>query len=234
MTTAHAADQLDTITERWTTLADRAGDRPTTTWPPAMGITRLLSEQERQEQAAERLDTAPDAPGPRPAPVDVNILDVMTTIETGLLEAADAIAERVQRPGYRAQTGRGWTDEAHREIALLAMKDAADPRRWKLTGQRTAPDAAEWLAQRLRDQPGPFRPLNETERELVAAVAATAAELLQRTLGDARQRTDIPHPCPMPCGGQLVVEGGDGQPPVVLCEDCGRTWRETEAPGDAA
>ncbi|MFB7776897.1 hypothetical protein [Streptomyces bauhiniae] len=227
--TAAAADQLDTITERWATLADRAGDRPATTWPPAMGITRLMSEEERAEQAAERLDTDPDAPGPRPAPIDVNVLDVMTTIETGLLEAADAIAERVQRPAYRAQTGRGWTDNAHRELALLAARDSADPRRWRLTGQRTAPDAAEWLALRLRDQPGPFRPLDQMERELVAAVAATAAELLRKTLGDARQRTVVPHPCPMPCGGQLVVEGGDGEPPLVLCEDCGRTWTEGEA-----
>ncbi|MEU0332201.1 hypothetical protein [Streptomyces sp. NPDC006193] len=226
-----AADDLDTITERWTTLQERAGTRPTTTWPPAMGITRLLTEEERAAQAAERADTNPDAPGPRPAPVDVNVLDVMTTIETGLITAADWLASRVQRPAFKAPTGHGWSDDVHRAAVLLAAKDAADPRRWQYTGQRTAPDAAEWLALRLRDQPGPFRKLDEAERQAVAEVAAAGAELIRKTLGDARRREAVPHPCP-PCGGQLVVEGGDGAPPVLLCEDCGRTW--TEAPSDAA
>lgn len=229
-----AADDLDTITERWDTLADAAGQRPTTTWPPAMGITRLMSDEERQEQAAERADTNPDAPGPRPAPVNVDVLDVMTVIETGVVTAADWLAERVQRPAFRAPTGHGWSDDVHRAAVLLATKDAADPRRWRFTGQRSAPDAAEWLACRLRDQSGPFRRLDDGERQAVAEVAAAGAELIRRTLGDARRTTPLPHPCPMPCGGQLVVEGGDGAPPLVRCEDCGRTWTEAEAPSDAA
>ncbi|MET8765498.1 hypothetical protein [Streptomyces sp. NPDC004658] len=227
-----AADDLDTITERWTTLQERAGTRPTTAWPPAMGITRLLTDEERAEHAAERADTNPDAPGPRPAPVDIDVLDVMTTIETGLVTAADWLASRVQRPLFKAPTGQGWSDDVHRAAVLLAAKDAADPRRWRFTGQRSAPEAAEWLALRLRDQPGPFRKLDEGERQAVAEVAASGAELLRKTLGDARRREAVPQPCPVPCGGQLVVEGGDGAPPVVLCEDCGRTW--TEAPSDAA
>ncbi|MYW48858.1 hypothetical protein [Streptomyces sp. SID161] len=223
-----AADDLDTITDRWTTLQERAGTRPSTTWPPAMGITRLMTDEERADQAAERADTAPDAPGPRPTPVDVNVLDVMTTIETGLVTAADWLANRIQRPAFTAPTGRGWNDDTHRAAVLLAAKDAADPRRWTYTGARTAPDAAEWLALRLRDAPGPFRRLDEGERQAVAAVASSGAELIRKTLGDARQRTTVPHPCPG-CAGQLVVEGGDGTPPVVLCEDCGRTWTETTA-----
>ncbi|MBL1108014.1 hypothetical protein JK361_26075 [Streptomyces sp. 5-8] len=227
-----AADDLDTITERWTTLQERAGTRPTSTWPPAMGITRLMTDEERADQAAERADTAPDAPGPRPTPVDIDVLDVMTTIETGLITAADWLASRVQRPAFKAPTGHGWSDDTHRAAVLLAAKDAADPRRWKYAGPRTAPDAAEWLALRLRDAPGPFRRLDEGERQAVAEVAASGVELLRKTLGDARRRETVPHPCPMPCGGQLVVEGGDGAPPKVLCEDCGRTW--TEVPSDAA
>jgi hypothetical protein len=227
-----AADDLDTITERWTTLQDRAGDRPTTTRPPAMGITRLLDDEERQALVDEHADTNPDAPGPRPVPVDLDVLDIMTTIETGLVTAADWLAERVQRPAFRAPTGHGWSDDVHRAAVLLAAKDAADPRRWKFTGQRSAPNAAEWLACRLRDQPGPFRKLDEGERQAVTEIAASGAELIRRTLGDARRTQAVPEPCPMPCGGQLVVEGGDGEPPVVRCEDCARTW--TEAPSDAA
>ncbi|MFI7014407.1 hypothetical protein [Streptomyces sp. NPDC050164] len=230
MTTA--ADDLDTITERWPTLHEAAGTRPTTTWPPAMGITRLMTEEERQEQAAERADTNPDAPGPRPTPIDVDVLDVMTTIETGLLTTADWLAERVQRPAFRATTGRGWSDDVHRQVVLLAAKDAADPRRWKYTGQRDAPTAAEWLSLRLRNAPGPFRALDEGERQAVENVARMGVELLRRTLGEARRKEAVPHPCPQPCGGQLVVEGGDGAPPVVRCEDCGRTW--TEAAADVA
>ncbi|WP_435643382.1 hypothetical protein ACR9VJ_18215 [Streptomyces sp. H49] len=227
-----AVDDLDTITDRWATLQERAGTRPATTWPPAMGITRLMTEEERAEQAAERADTAPDAPGARPAPVDVDVLDIMRTIETGLITAADWVASRVQRPPFQAPTGRGWSDDVHRASVLLAAKDAADPRRWKYTGQRTAPEAAEWLALRLRGGAGPFRGLDEGERRAVAEVAASGAALIRKALGDARQRTAVPQPCPLPCGGQLVLEGGDGAPPVVLCEDCGRTW--TEAPSDAA
>ncbi|MGX1223169.1 hypothetical protein [Streptomyces ambofaciens] len=221
-----AADDLDTITERWAALEEAAGTRPTTTWPPAMGISRLMSEEEQAERAAERADSNPDAPGPRPTPVNVDVLDVMTTIETGLVTTADWLAERVQRPALSWATGRGWSDDVHRQAVLLSTKDAADPRRWRYTGQRSAAAAAEWLALRLRAAPGPFRQLDEGERQAVENVARMGAELIGRTLGDARRREPVPHPCPLPCGGQLVVEGGDGEAPVVRCEDCGRTWTE--------
>ncbi|MFE7977631.1 hypothetical protein [Streptomyces shenzhenensis] len=61
---------LDTVVDRWPALQERAGTRPTTSRPPAMGVARLMS-VERQEYEAERADTSPDAPAPRPAPVDV-------------------------------------------------------------------------------------------------------------------------------------------------------------------
>ncbi|WP_282795159.1 hypothetical protein [Streptomyces sp. CC224B] len=224
-----AADDLDTITERWTALEEAAGTRPTTTWPPAMGIARILDDEQRQALAEERADTNPDAPGPRPAPVDIDVLDVMTTIEQGLITTADWLASRVQRPVVTAATGRGWGDELHRQVALLAARDGADPRRWRFTGQRDAPAAAEWLALRVRVAPGPFRALDDGEQQAVARVAAMGAELIRRTLGEERRREAVPEPCPAPCGGQLVVEGGDGAPPVVSCEDCGRTWTETVA-----
>ncbi|MGW4728883.1 hypothetical protein ACWEQC_06830 [Streptomyces shenzhenensis] len=217
---------LDTVVDRWPALQERAGTRPTTSWPPAMGVARLMSEEERQEHAAERADTAPDAPGPRPAPVDVNVLDVMTTVDTGLVTAADWLASRIQREPIKTPTGKGWGDEAHKAVVLLAAKDAADPARWKLTGQRSAPAAARWLAGRLANRPGPCRQLDNGERQAVAEVARMASELMRRVLGDARRMTPVPQPCPAPCGGQLVVEGGDGEPPVVRCEDCGRTWAE--------
>ena len=222
---------LETVIDRWPALQERAGTRAATSWPPAMGISRLMSEEERQELADERADTNPDAPGPRPAPVDVDVLDVMTTVETGLVTAADWLASRIQREPVTAPTGRGWSDDAHKTAVLLAAKDAADPARWRFTGQRTTPAAAAWLADRLATRPGPCRPLDDGERGAVIEVARMASELVGRTLGDARRVEDVPHPCPQPCGGQLVVEGGDGTPPVVRCTSpgCGRTWTETEA-----
>ncbi|MDX3831368.1 hypothetical protein [Streptomyces europaeiscabiei] len=222
---------LETVSDRWSTLEERAGTRPTTSWPPAMGITRLMSDEERQELAEERADTNPDAPGPRPAPVDVDVLDVMTTVETGLVTAADWLASRIQREPVKAPTGKGWGDEAHRAAVLLAAKDTADPARWRFTGQRTATAAAEWLAARLADRPGPFRRLDDGERGAVVEVARMASELVRRSLGDARRVEPVPHPCPHPCGGQLVVEGGDGEAPIVRCTErhCGRTWTETVA-----
>ncbi|MGD6761378.1 hypothetical protein ACOKM5_20805 [Streptomyces sp. BH097] len=220
-----AADDLATITDRWPSLAEAAGTRPVTGWPPIMGIARILDDEERAQYAAERADTAPDAPGPRPTPVDVDVLDVMNTIEQGLCTTADWLASRVQRPVMTVPTGRGWSDEAHRQAVLAAAKDAADPRRWKYQGERTAIAAAVWLAFRLADAPGPFRALDEGERLAVEKVAAMGVELLHRTLGEQRRTEPVPQPCPV-CRGQLVVEGGDGLPPVVRCEDCGRSWKE--------
>ncbi|WP_445524775.1 hypothetical protein [Streptomyces cyslabdanicus] len=217
---------LDTVTDRWTTLEERAGTRPTTSWPPAMGITRLMSDEERQELADERADTNPDAPGPRPAPVDVDVLDVMTTVTTGLTTAADWLASRIQREPIKAPAGKGWGDQAHKAAVLLAAKDAADPARWRFTGQRSATTAAQWLSDRLAQRPGPCRQLDDGERQAVAEVARMAAELVRLALGDARRKTPVSEPCPAPCRGQLVVEGGDGEPPVVRCEDCGRTWTD--------
>ncbi|MEU1155741.1 hypothetical protein ABZ369_22370 [Streptomyces sp. NPDC005918] len=224
----NAADDLDTITERWAALAEAAGTRPVTGWPPVMGVALILNAEQREEHAAERADTAPDAPGPRPVPVDVDVLDVMRTIEDGLCTTADWLASRVQRPPLGAATGRGWSDDVHRQALLLAAKDGADPRRWSYRGERTAPAAAEWLALRVRAAAGPFRALDVGELEAVAKVAAMGAALIARALGEERRRVPVPHPCPT-CGGQLLVEGGDGQPPVVRCEDCGRAWKDRTA-----
>ncbi|MEV5606988.1 hypothetical protein [Streptomyces sp. NPDC052225] len=220
-----AADDLDAITERWPALAEAAGTRPVTSWPPVMGVARILDDEQREQLAAERADTAPDAPGPRPVPVNVSVLDVMRTIEDGLCTTADWLASRVQRPVMTVPTGRGWSDEAHRQAVLAAAKDAADPRRWKYQGERSAQAAAEWLAVRLAGAPGPFRALDDGEQQAVARVAAMGAELIRKTLGEERRKEPVPHPCPA-CRGQLVVEGGDGLPPVVHCEDCGRTWKD--------
>lgn len=223
-----AADDLDTITERWPALAEAAGTRPVTGWPPVMGVARILDAEQRAQHAAERADTAPDAPGPRPVPVDVDVLDVMRTVEEGLCTMADWLASRVQRPPLHAAAGRGWRDDIHRQVLLLAAKDEADPRRWRYQGERTAPDAAEWLALRVRGAAGPFRALDEGELLAVAEVATMGATLIFRALGEERRKTPVPHPCPA-CEGQLLVEGGDGQPPLVRCQDCGRMWKDRNA-----
>ncbi|WP_307076659.1 hypothetical protein [Streptomyces canus] len=62
-----------------------------------------MSDEERQEFAEERADTNQDAPGARAAPVDV--LDLMTTVEAGLVTAADRLASRIQREPIKGPTG---------------------------------------------------------------------------------------------------------------------------------
>lgn len=219
------AEDLDTIADNWPALRDMLGGRPTTTWPPAMGVSRLLDDQERAERAAERADTAPDAPGPRPVPVDVDVLDTMTAVTAELVDLADQLAARIQRPvlSLSVTTGQGWTDDLHRAAVLLTAQDSADVRRWRYVGQRTVSDAAEWIAARYQASAGPFRPLTEGERARVEQVAAGGAARVRRALGLARRTTPAPYPCPA-CRGSLVVEGGDGEPPAVRCEEDGCGW----------
>src|SRR5690606_1321363 len=95
------------------------------------------------------------------APLNLDALDAARTTELALLGTADHIATVAQRPAVTVTTRQGWTDDLHRQAALLAARDQADPRRWSLTdtATRTPVHAAVWLQQRLDGLPGPFRPL---------------------------------------------------------------------------
>ncbi|WP_069887061.1 hypothetical protein [Streptomyces luteocolor] len=63
-----------------------------------------------------------------------------------------------------------------------------DPRRRRYTGQRTAPYAALWLLARIERAGGPFTPLTDPQRSRIGAVAAGAAEHVERALDIATQR----------------------------------------------
>ncbi|MBL1100119.1 hypothetical protein [Streptomyces coffeae] len=175
-----------------------------------------------------RPDRDQPGPGASPAPISVDVLDVMREVEAELVHCADVIASQIQRPAMaRAPRGAGWTAEEIARRNQLAAQDAADPRRWRYPGARSAVYAAAWLLARLEGVSGPFLPLGPLHAVRITAVAAQAAARVETALRIARQAVAVDWPCPA-CRGVLEVHGGDGQPPAVQCADCGRTWRERE------
>ncbi|MFT2014626.1 hypothetical protein ACMA1D_02075 [Streptomyces sp. 796.1] len=228
MTPANTLTQLHHIISRWGDLHDALTEHQARQWPPVMGISRLvLDDDARDAYRAERADTNPDAPGPRPMPISADILDTIRAIEDALVHCADVIAAEIQRPAMpRAPRGAGWTPAEIEQRDQLAAEDAADPRRWRYPGTRSAPYAAAWLAARLEAGPGPFLPLGAIRVGRIARVADAAVGRLDRALREARRTTSAGRPCPACRGDRLEVHGGDGQPPAVQCADCGRTWTE--------
>lgn len=73
--------------------------------------------------------------GERPAPLRIPVLDTMCAVEAALVECADVTGAEVQRSpmGLLPKTYPA-ADRTRRE--LLAMKDAADLRRWRYDGHR--------------------------------------------------------------------------------------------------
>ncbi|NUH35290.1 hypothetical protein HUF15_00650 [Streptomyces samsunensis] len=249
-----AAQHLQTVIDRWSDLADALTTRQQTTWPPTMGVQQLiLDDDARAAHTAERLDTAPDAPGTRPVPLDLDIYDTMRHVEAELIHCADVIASQIQRPPMTpGPRGAGWTPAEIARRDQLPAADAADPRRWtwpRLAEDaedhrrppgpgrerlaRTAIGAAAWLAGRVENSPGPFLPLGPTRAASITAVAVAAAARVETALRIARRAAAVDWPCPA-CRGQLEVHGGDGQPPAVKCAGCGRTWRPSEEEPTAA
>ncbi|WP_435173268.1 hypothetical protein [Actinacidiphila sp. bgisy145] len=221
---ADAAAHLATVIRLWPDLADALVARQQATWPPTMGVARLLDADEREHAAAHRyLDRDPAQLGEVPAPIRLDLLDTMREVEQHLVHTADIVAAEVQRPAM-SRAPRHWlaADRARRD--QLAAADAADPRRWRYPGARTAPLAAAWLTARLAGAPGPFLRLNSRHRAAIETTARRAADRIETSLEMARRTTAVRWPCPH-CRGQLTVSGGDGQPPAVRCEDCGWTRR---------
>lgn len=220
-----AAAHLATVIRLWPDLADALVARQQATWPPTMGVARLVDRERDEYAAAHRyLDRRTDQLGETPAPIRLDIVDTMRTIEAELVHRADIIAAEVQRPAM-SRAPRHWlaADRARRDD--LAARDAADPRRWRYPGHRDAPTAAAWLAGRLAGDPGPFLKLAIRHRDAIQRTAARAASAIETALEMERRTTNVRWPCPH-CRGQLVVQGGDGTAPAVMCDDCGRTWRE--------
>ncbi|MFP8960015.1 hypothetical protein ACLIYP_05495 [Streptomyces nanhaiensis] len=226
---------LQTVITGWPHLADMLDTHTAAPWPPA---GRYTDYEQALLDAARPLGTVREleVPAGQP-PLNLDVVDTARTVTIALTETADRIASAVQRAPLSVDMGRGWSDQVHQQAALLAAKDAADPRRWPYDPtdpRRTAVFAAVWLQQRLDDpspQDGPFRPLTTQQVERIARVAAEAARRIDTVLATARRRERLPMACPHCRKARLTVEGGDGQPPAVQCGACGwtRTTQETAA-----
>jgi len=224
-TTTH----LTTVIRHWPDLQDALG-APTLHNGFGIGLQgHLAALTDRDLMDAhlsrldERADSAPDAPGERPAPLRTTILDTMTEVEAALVDCADQLAAHIQRtPMTRAPRDWPAADRARRN--QLADQDANDPRRWKWTGKRTAPFAALWLYARLTQPGGPFTPLTDRHREAVASVARSCADRVERALDIAAQSRTLEQRCA--CGGAIDVHGGEGRQPLAHCTGCGRIWSE--------
>lgn len=219
-----AAAHLTVVITHWPDLADALTARQNSTWPPAMGITAAIRDQDDRDDAAElrALERNPEQLGVTAAPIRIDVYDTMRAVEADLVHLADVTAAQVQRTSM-THAPLHWPRRDREQRNLLADGDALDPRRWRYHGTRTAVQAAGWLIRRLDGQAGPFRRLTDDERARITRVASEAAERVERALEIARRSSSVDRPCPH-CRGELVVSGGDGQPPMVRCENCGRTW----------
>ncbi|MFD0572673.1 hypothetical protein ACFQ0T_29970 [Kitasatospora gansuensis] len=175
----------------------------------------------QQTAAVEHAERTAAAPGVRPAPLRVSVLDTITVLETQLLELADQIAGAVQRPAFTIRSASP-LDEVARSVALMGARDAADPRRWRfnMTPNRDGQHAASWLADRLTGPAGPFRALNDTEHAQVSTVARSVRRRFDSALGDAPRRSPTGRECD--CGGKYdVVAHAGGADAAVQCDRCG-------------
>lgn len=234
-TTAH---HLRTITLRWTDLNDALGSTGTATWPPAGRMTDYLANLDHADEelaeaarwqaayARQFLDRDPSQVGETRPPLRIAILDTMRTVEAALVTTADQVAAVVQRsPMPFAPSSWPAADRARRD--QLARADAADLRRWRYTGKRTAMYAGLWLLARIERAPGPFIALPDTQARLIANVAAGACERVERALDIASRTAPLARPCP-DCGGRIEMHGGAGASPVAHCTACGHVWSGQE------
>lgn len=226
---------LTTVIRHWTDLRDALG-APNKVAAFGVGLRGYLAALDRideQQTEAERqlardrrlLERDPSQIGERPTPFRIAIFDTMQAVHADLLECADATAASVQRePMGPLPASYPEADRARR--AVLAMRDAHDPRRWKWTGPRpTAPLTALWLLGRVQGAPGPFHRLTARQADYIAAVARDAANRVEAALDIAAQLAPITKPCPE-CGGRIQVRGGAGASPLAHCTRCGRIWSE--------
>lgn len=226
-TTSPAATYLTLIVYHWDDLTTALAAPNTSTWPPA-GLRHHLHTTSNAEERAYRtahryLDRRPDQLGATAAPIRIGIIDTMRNVETNLRYCADTLAAEIQRPPMTGAPAH-WlpADRARRD--QLAAADLADPRRWNWRGTpRSAPTTAAWLLARVEGHGGPFLPLAGRHRDHITKTAAAGAHAIEDALELARHSTPVDRPCPH-CRGRLMVLGGDGEDPVVECQDCERKW----------
>lgn len=231
------ANHLQHLINHWTDLQAALGTNQADTWPPVMGIARLHEHLRADEAAVElrALERSPEQLGATAAPLRIAILDTMATLDRRLVDAADIIADHVQRPAASGKVRvAGPGDDVALALSTLVLKDEVDVRRWSFTDprHRTAPFAAAWLLARHDGAPGPFAKLTPLHQTAIATAARWAADQVDQALEMTRRTQVLDRPCPH-CRGVLRIEGGDGQGPAVKCCGCGRTWTE-QAPSDAA
>lgn len=225
-----AQDNLRHIATQWPALRELLQTRTPSTWPPAGRMAdhqRNLDQDDEatellhQQAQAERAERTALAPGTRPAPLRVSVLDTVTELETELLELADAIASAVQRPAFTTTVrSASPLDEVARSLALMGLKDQQDARRWRFNmATRDGQHAATWLADRLDGEAGPFRPLSDQQRADITAVARTVRRRLDRALGEGERRAPTAWNCA--CGGQLWIISGTDSDDRLECEKCG-------------
>lgn len=233
-TTATTVFNLRLIVTHWPDLTDALATPNVVSWPPS-GLRTYLAAIERvdteeaearrhRDATARAHEGVPTPLAPSPAPLAITVFDTMRSVEAALVDLADHTAAVVQRSPM-AGAPRSWpaADRARRD--QLARADAADPRRWRYTGRRTAPYAALWLLARVQRAPGPFGVLTHEQEQHIGRVAAGAAERVERALDLAARTEPLDLPCP-DCGGRINVHGGSGAAPLAHCTACGRTWSE--------
>ncbi|MFE2936679.1 hypothetical protein [Streptomyces sp. NPDC059278] len=201
-----AAHDLHAIITTWPALADALTTQTGDTWPPAGRITTHIRDR-GLDDTPQRGARDGSGTGESPAPCRIDILDSMQAVHEQLLDCADAVAEVVQL----APAG----DE------LARLRSAHDPRRWRWSGHRPDPQyTALWLFGRVQGAPGPFQPLPGRTRLLIDETAQTALSRIERALQLTRLTTAVDTPCA--CGGRILLHGGDGSLPHLICSACGR------------
>lgn len=220
-TTATAIADLIHITVSWPALREQLTATTPAAWPPVMGIRHLeRDDAELAEAAAEHAERTAVAPGERPAPLRVPVLDAITALDEELCTLADQIASSIQRPAFTVRAANPH-DQVARSIALMAAKDGADRRRWRYNlAHRDGALAAAWLADRLTSPEGPFRPLTDTQRQQIARTAADARHRVDRVLGEQQQGETTPLDLTCACGGRLAVTTGRDDF-TIRCDRCG-------------
>lgn len=223
-----AASNLRTIARTWPHLTDALDQQPTPAWPPVMGVAALLAERD-DDGVPERGARDGSGTGECPTPIRLEIVDLMTHVETRLVTLADAIADANQRSQIQPAAAnrrtlaapRVWTPADRHRRDRLAAADATDPQRWRYTGHRTATYAALWLCARIDGIRGPQTPLTDHQRHLIDHTATDALDRIERALQLVRLARATGETCA--CGGSLLIEGGDGQPPTLRCGTCQRS-----------
>jgi hypothetical protein len=201
-----AARHLHLIITTWPELDDALTTRVGDAWPPSGRMSQHIAQQ-HLDDTPQRGARDGSGTGESPAPCRIDILDTMAVVHELLLDCADAVAEVVQL--------------APRGGPLTEMRDRHDPRRWRWTGRR--PEArytALWLYGRATGSPGPFRPLTERHQLLIADTARDALGRIERALQLTRLTTLVGERCA--CGGKVLLHGGDGALPHLICSRCGR------------